>query len=157
MGPIRPAALLAAVTVISTVLAACGGNERSAEAYCKAFYETAAPIRETYIDANENLERDPLGGLTTLLGAPGDLVVIFDSMADHAPDEIRSDTEAARDALKEEQDSLGDALSDPLGALGSGLATGLTTSGSFSRIDSYLNEHCPPGSALAQRAINGAR
>ncbi|HEY6731072.1 MAG TPA: hypothetical protein VI039_08620 [Solirubrobacterales bacterium] len=89
----------------------------------------------------------------TLLGSPGDLTVIFDAMVEHAPDEIQSDTEAARDALKDQQDSLGDALSDPLGALGSSLIGGLTSSGSFSRVNTYLEEHCPPDSELAREII----
>lgn len=137
-----------------TTLGACGGSERSAEAYCRAFYETAAPIRESYVEADEQIEEDPLGSLVTLLGSPGDMVVILDSMAAHAPDEIRSDTEAARDALEEQQDSLGDALSDPLGAIGASVIAGLTSSGSFSRIDAYLAENCPVNSELAQEIID---
>lgn len=136
-------------------LASCGGgSERSAEAYCRAFYETAAPIRQDYVEADEQMEADPLGSLVTLLGSSGDMTVIFDSMAAHAPDEIRSDTEAARDALEEQQDALGDALSDPLEAIGSGVIAGLTSSGSFARVDSYLNEHCPVDSELAREIID---
>jgi ADP-ribosylglycohydrolase len=148
-------ALIVALTIS---LAACGdGSERSAEAYCRAFYEKAAPIREHYVEANEEIEEDPLSALVTLLGAPGDLTVIFDTMAEHAPDEIKADTEEARDALKKQQDSLGDALSDPLGAIGSGLIAGLTSSGSFSRVDSYLQAHCPVDSELAQSIIDESR
>jgi hypothetical protein len=136
-------------------LAACGaGSDRSPEAYCRAFYGSAAPIRQSYVEAGEEVESDPLKAVVTLLGSPGDLTVIFDSMAEHAPDEIRADTEAARDALKKEQDALGDEFSDPLGALGAGVIAGLTSSGSFSRVDSYLNEHCPVDSELAQEIIH---
>lgn len=151
------AVVFALAIALTPVLAGCGGSERSPEAYCKAFYETGAPIRESYVEADENLEEDPLGSISTLLSAPGDMVVIFSHMADHAPDEIRSDTEAARDSLKEQQDSLGDALSDPLGALGKGLINGLTSSGSFSRVDAYLNRHCPVNSDLAQSIIASSR
>jgi hypothetical protein len=77
-------------------------------------------------------------------------------MAAHAPDEIRADTEAARDAMKEQQDAIGEGLSDPLGALGNSLAAGVTASGSFSRVDSYLAQHCPVDSTLAQNIINGS-
>ena len=138
------------------LLAGCGGSERSPEAYCRAFYETAAPIRESYVEADKEVERDPLQSIVTLLGSPGDLTVIFDSMVAHAPDEIRADTEAARDAMKKEQDAIGEGLSDPLGALGKSLGAGITSSGSFSRVDSYLNEHCPVNSSLAQNIINGS-
>jgi hypothetical protein len=142
--------------VLVSLLAGCGASERSPEAYCKAFYQTAAPIRETYVEAGDETEDDPLQSIVTLLGSPGDLTVIFDSMVAHAPDEIRADTEAARDAMKDEQDAIGEGLSDPLGALGKSLGAGLTSSGSFSRVDSYLNEHCPVNSDLAQNIINGS-
>jgi hypothetical protein len=138
------------------LLIGCGGSERSPEAYCRAFYETATPIRESYVEASKEVERDPLQSIVTLLGSPGDLSVIFDSMVAHAPDEIRADTEAARDAMKKEQDAIGEGFSDPLGALGKSLGAGLTSSGSFSRVDSYLNEHCPVNSSLAQGIINGS-
>ena len=142
--------------VLLCLLAGCGGSERSAEAYCKAFYETAAPIRESYVEADKEVENDPLQSIVTLLGSPGDLSVIFDSMVAHAPDEIRADTEAARDAMKQEQEAVGEGLSDPLGALGKSLGAGLTSSGSFERVDSYLNEHCPVNSDLAQSIIHGS-
>lgn len=100
------------------------------------------------------MEEDPLGSIVTLVGAPGDLVVILDTMVDHAPDEIRSDTEAARDALEEQQDALADALSDPFGAIGGGLIAGITSAGSFSRVDAYLGEHCPLDSELAGEFVD---
>jgi hypothetical protein len=142
--------------VLLGLLVGCGGSERSAEAYCKAFYETAAPIRESYVEADKEVEKDPLQSIVTLLGSPGDLSVIFDSMAAHAPDEIRADTEAAQDAMKKEQEAVGEGLSDPLGALGKSLGAGLTSSGSFERVDSYLNEHCPVNSSLAQGIIDSS-
>lgn len=144
-----------AVALPILVLASCGaGSDRSPEAYCRAFYETAAPIRQSYVEAGEEVESDPLKAIVTLIGSPGDLTVIFDHMASHAPDEIRSDTEAARDALKKEQDALGEELSNPLGALGAGVIAGLTSSGSFSRVDTYLDDHCPVDSKLAQEIIH---
>jgi hypothetical protein len=76
-------------------------------------------------------------------------------MAAHAPDEIRADTEALSDALDKEQEAIGEELSDPLAAIGKGLAAGLTSSGSFVRVESYLNDHCPVDSPLAQGIING--
>lgn len=148
------AGALVPAVILMVLLGGCGGgSERSAEAYCKAFYETAAPIRKSYVEANENVESDPLQALVTLLGSPGDLEVIFDTMAAHAPDEIRSDTEAVRDGMRKEQDAIGEGLSDPIGALGNSIAAGVTSSGSFTRVDNYLNEHCPVNSKLAQRII----
>jgi hypothetical protein len=155
---LRPTVAVAATLLVALALDACGGSsERSPEAYCRAFYETAAPIRESYVEAGEEVETDPLGAIVTLLGSPGDLTVIFDSMSKHAPDEIQADTEAARDALEEEQESLGEEFSDPLGAIGAGVIAGLTSPGSFSRVDAYLNEHCPVDSELAQEVISDSK
>lgn len=144
----------ALLLVLVGLVASCGGSERSSEAYCRAFYETAAPIRKSYVEAGNEVEKDPLQSIVTLLGSPGDLEVIFDSMVAHAPDEIRADTEAVRDAMKKEQEAVGEGLSDPLGALGKSLGAGLTSSGSFSRVESYLNQRCPVNSSLAQSIIN---
>lgn len=155
-GPIRFASTgaLATAVIVAVWMGGCGGSsERSAEAYCRAFYETATPIRQSYVEADKQAETDPLQALVTLLGSPGDLSVIFDTMAAHAPDEIRSDTEAVRDAMKKEQDAIGEGLSDPIGALGNSIAAGVTSSGSFTRVDNYLNEHCPVNSKLAQQII----
>lgn len=146
--------MIAAALALAISLTACGGSTRSPEAYCRAFYETAAPIREHYVEADKEVEKDPLSALVTLLGAPGDLTVIFDRMAEHAPGEIKADTEEARDSLKKQQESLGEALSNPLGAIGSGLIAGLTSSGSFTRVGNYLQEHCPVDSELAQEIID---
>jgi len=152
-----PAAIaaLACAAVGITALTACGGEERSPDAYCRAFYTKAAPIRQGYIDANESLEQDPLSAFVKIVSAPGDMVVIFDGMVDHAPDDIRSDTEEVRDSFKEMQDSMGDAISNPLGALGGSLVRSLSSAGSYQRVDAYLNQHCPVDSPLAQEIIRG--
>lgn len=144
------------LAVLVGLLSGCGGAERSPEAYCRAFYATAAPIRKTWVEAGNEVEADPLKSIVTLLGSPGDLEVIFDSMVSHAPDEIRADTEAVRDAMKKEQEAVGEGLSDPLGALGKSLGAGVTSSGSFERVNSYLDEHCPVNSELAQKIIGEA-
>jgi len=149
--------LLAAILSICLGAAAAGisacGSEaeaRTPEAYCRAFYEKGVPLHDEYEDAAQNMETDMLGGLLTLMQSPGDMATLLDDMSAHAPDDIRSDTEAARDALKKQQESMGDAISDPLGALGSSLGLALTSSGSFERVDEYLNEHCPLDGDMAE-------
>jgi len=149
--------LVIGVVVLAAVAGALGvsacGDEaeaRTPEAYCRAFYEKGVTLHDEYQQASDNMETDLLGGMITLFSAPGDLATLLDDMAAHAPDEIRSDTEAVRDAFKKQQDSMGDALTNPLGALGSGLATALTTSGSFRRVDEYLGEHCPLDGEMAR-------
>jgi hypothetical protein len=155
MRAILTAAALSAVALLAT---GCG-DDRSPEAYCKAFYSKAAPIRQNYVDANQRAKRsdaDMLSSIVTLLQAPGDLVAIFDGMVDHAPDAIKSDTVQVRDALKKLQDGMGDALSNPLKALGANLIASMTSAGSFNRVDAYLGQHCPVDSELAQRYIQDA-
>jgi hypothetical protein len=149
----RPGIALAGL-VAAACLQGCG-QERSAEAYCEAFYAKAAPIRQAYVDADP--EKDPLGAFVTLMSAPGDMVSILDGMTDHAPDEIKSDTAEVRDSFKDLQDSMGDALSDPLKAIGSGLASSLSSAGAYQRVDGYLAQHCPVDSELAQKYIRRSR
>jgi hypothetical protein len=144
----------AGLAMLTLLLFGCGGSDRSPEAYCRAFYETAAPIRQTYVEADQEMESDPLQSIVTLLGSPGDLQVVFNSMVSHAPDDIKADTEAVRDAMAKEQEAIGEELSDPLGALGKGLGAGLTSSGSFLRVERYLSEHCPVDSQMAQSIIS---
>lgn len=157
MSPSRRRLLVSAALAVAAATAFSGcGTERSAEAYCKAFYAKAAPIREEYVDRNEQLEQNPLGAIATLFSAPGDLEAIFDGMVDHAPDEIKSDTVVVRDSFEKLQESMGDALGDPLAAFGGALMSSLTSSGASRRVDEYLAEHCPVSSPLAQEIINDA-
>jgi hypothetical protein len=148
--------LTALATAASALtLSACGSSdERSPEAYCRAFYTKAAPIRQSYVDANKNMDADPLTGIIKLIGVPGDMESIFDGMVDHAPDDIKSDTAQVRDSFKKMADTEGDALSNPLLAMGKGLINSLTSAGAFQRVDSYLTAHCPVNSKLAQDIIN---
>jgi hypothetical protein len=151
-------ALLTLVATGASVLAlsACGNSsdERSPEAYCRAFYTKAAPIRQGYVDASANMDADPLTGIVKLLQAPGDMQSIFDGMVDHAPDDIKSDTAQVRDSFKKMADTEGEALSNPLLAAGKGLINSLTSAGAFERVDAYLATHCPVSSKLAQDIIH---
>jgi hypothetical protein len=149
------APLAAACVGVAAVVSGCG-DERSAEAYCRAFYAKAAPIRQSYVDQNKRIESDPFGSIVKLLQAPGDLESIFDSMVDHAPDEIKSDTVIVRDSFGQMQDTMGEAVSNPLGALGQGLVSSLSSGGAFERVNAYLTAHCPPNSDLAQEYIEAA-
>jgi hypothetical protein len=145
----------AGVAGACVALSACG-SDRSPEAYCKAFYAKAAPIRQSYVDANKGADKNPVLALAMVLRAPGDFVSILDGMVDHAPDEIKSDTMEARDSLKSMQESMGKGITNPLGALAENLVNSLTSAGAFDRVDAYLNDHCPVSSALAQKYIKAA-
>jgi hypothetical protein len=146
------ATALAATSACAIAFSGCG-EERSPDAYCRAFYTKAAPIRQGYVQADQNMQSDPLNGLVKLLSAPGDLESIFDGMVDHAPDDIKSDTVKVRDSLKDMQSNMGKALSDPKGAIGGLIVGSLTSAGAWQRVDDYLNQHCPVNSPIAQKAI----
>jgi hypothetical protein len=140
--------------VVALALPACGGgSDRSPEAYCTAFFTKAAPIRQSYVEANKNAENDPLTVILKSLSSPGDLQSIFDGMVDHAPDDIKFDTVIVRDAFKDLRSTMGDAISNPLGAIAQGLGSSLSSAGAFQRVGNYLDEHCPVTSELAQKII----
>jgi hypothetical protein len=158
VSPLRIAALGAACFALTMSGCAFGGgsaSERTPEAYCRAFYTKAAPIRQKYLEADANMNKDPLSAMVALLSSPGDLESIFGGMVDHAPDDIKADTEQVRDSFKKAQDSMADAISSPLKALGAGLVNSLTSAGAFQRVGDYLDAHCPVDSPLAQKIING--
>lgn len=146
------------VATIGLATGGCGGEERSATAYCEAFYSKAAPIRQGYVDASEQAKTNPLGVFVSLFSAPGDLASIFGGMVDHAPDEIKSDTEIVRDSFKRLQDNLGDSVTlnpgKALEAMGKNLVNGMSAMGAQNRVDAYLNQHCPVDGPLAQKFIN---
>lgn len=161
MDHLRPARSLKlaviGVCLAAAVLSGCGA-ERSPEAYCKAFYDRAAPLRKSFVETNKEGVNDSnfLGALVQLISAPGDLANIFDGMVDHAPDDIQAETKAVRDSFKKLQDNLGDSVTNPLGALGANLVNGMSVSGSLSKVDAYLQQHCAVNSELGQKLINEA-
>ena len=150
----KPAQLgcLSAAVLVLVGLVVAAVDRNAAPKRTAARFTKPPPHPQVLRGSGQEVENDPLQSIVTLLGSPGDLSVIFDSMAAHAPDEIRADTEAARDAMKKEQEAVGEGLSDPLGALGKSLGAGLTSSGSFQRVKCYLNEHCPVNSNSHRRS-----
>lgn len=145
---LRGVAALVALLVLSTGAAGCGGETRSVESYCKVLAEEKAAYLEKYAGLAEAVEssEDPLAGvligLTGTLSAVGDIKIIFDKLAAVAPEEIAPDVEAVRDSFKAQIDALKGAAGDPLGALGAGLVAGLTSAGSWQRVDAWTASHC---------------
>lgn len=151
-GPAQHALMtLACVLPIALVLplAGCGGSERSVAAYCDAFWSRAVSLHDHYEADSATARANPLAAVVDLFSAPGYLGTMMDAMAQVAPEEIRPDTEAVRDSLKRLQDSNAHAFSNPLGALGDNIGLALSSSGSFTRVDRYLTQHCPPPPGVA--------
>jgi hypothetical protein len=153
---LRPVGAAAALlVVISTTTAGCGvipgtGEDRSPEAFCKTYWEQKKQFVDKYNDraelSDQISEQDEFAGMLVALESGieslGDAVIIFDHLADHAPDDIRPDVEAIRDALKKNNESAGDTLENPMSGLANGLMLGLTTMGSWDRVGKYVVEHC---------------
>src|SRR4051794_25195301 len=137
--PFHPAIWLLVSAAIVLGLSACGGSggERSADAYCEAFYSGAAPLHAKATQAAATSSSDPLSGFVTAISSIGDLESIFDTMDQHAPGEIESDTAQVRDTLKRLQGDLGQGATDPIGALASNLVASLTSAGAFQRVGDY--------------------
>ena len=159
IGRVRGATALLAVALVAgaAALSACGGDERSRQAYCSAFYSRAAPMRQAWVDQNNAGDANPLTSIITVLAAPGQLETVFDGMVDHAPDDIKPETVQVRDAFKQTADNMGESATDPIGGLASAFATSISSAGSFQKVDTYLSSHCPVSSPLAQKYIRAAR
>jgi hypothetical protein len=140
---------LAPIAAAALLLAGCGGQTRSAAAYCSYFYGEGSTLRNRYIQADQNFKRDPLQTIATLLASPGDLASFFHQLSLRAPEDIAPDVERMSDAFQKEADTEGDALSDPLGALGSGLINGLTTLPAEERVNAFTEQNCGPPPAGA--------
>jgi hypothetical protein len=143
---------LCVVSAFAFGLSGCFGPERSAAAWCDAYWDKAIPIHDGYQEHADMAEEDPFPIILDVFALPGDMAVVLDDMAKVAPEEIRSDTEALRDSMKKLAETEGKAFSDPLGALGDGIGNALSTMGSSRRVDEYFSRHCgTPADARAAR------
>lgn len=129
-----------AIAIAVVALAACGSDDgRSLAAYCDTFWSGA---RELHATLDAQASDDPVAAVAAVFSSIGDLGVLFDEMARVAPDDIRADTEAIRDAVRSLPGSGGS------GDIVSAIVSGLTSAGSFDRVNAYLRDNCPPPSDL---------
>lgn len=141
--------LVCAIAVIA-VVAGCGdGETRSAASFCSRLQKEKAAYLGKYNARSESLASSGLDDLTKGLAsfgsafeAMGDVVIIFDKLERVAPDDIQPDVAAIHDSLKKQIDSAGDSFKNPLGALAGGLVSGLTTMGSWRRVEQYIEANC---------------
>ena len=142
------AAILATVALNATVVGC--GTERSPEAFCEVYQSEKQTYVQKYDDRATEAESagndDPLAG--ALLGvvssfeALGDAEIFFDKLAKVSPDDIQPDVEKIRDQFKQQTEAMSGAVKDPLGTFLGGLVSGLTTSGSWTRVGEYVTQHC---------------
>jgi hypothetical protein len=140
--------------VLATSLSSCGGSgsQRSAEAYCKQFYETAtagAP-RQPEVEFSTNPYKEPLRFIMTGLRSPERISTVLSSMVAHAPLKVKADTEAIRARVTREKKLGREKPSRPTGVPQTIERAAAATPESFSRVNDYLIQHCPVNSPLAQ-------
>lgn len=128
----RAIAALATLATAVAVLTACGGSERSVEAFCS----TMDTHKQRYLEQMSVAQSGGIGGIFTAVSAVGDLKLMWRELAEVAPADIQADAEAVRDAWEKQEDNA--AEMDWAAAL----ATGLLNSGSMSRVDQYVRANC---------------
>ncbi len=125
--------MFAFILLALPLLSACSGeNKRSVEAYCT----TMAKHRDQYLTAMDT--NADLAGLLGAAGAIGDLKIMWDAMAEVAPEDIRKDTEAVRDSWREAEDA---AISGDYRKL---FGNAIFNSGPIERVDAYIIANCDP-------------
>nr|WP_296779014.1 hypothetical protein [Rhodococcus sp. (in: high G+C Gram-positive bacteria)] len=146
--------LVAAFTLfaVSGLMSACSSEpERSAAQFCAVMDKHKSRYlanMETATDniGNENSAVAVIAGLGQTAAALGDLTIMWDELSAVAPEDIRADVEKIAKNYSSQMDSAGDSFSNPLGSLASGLTSGLTTSGSYQRVDQFVGDYCDGGS-----------
>lgn len=140
--------LLAGMLAAVALVAGCG-EERSARRFCEELDAGLARIDETLADRNERYEgTDDLG--EQLLNAFGgvvelqeDVLALYRSLADAAPEEIRGDAERLAELYEEQMDvDLDLSATGVLTAIGEAVVDGTRTYEVLQRVDDYAVHEC---------------
>ena len=125
------------------VLAGCGGDGRSAQAVCQVFATQGVALHNAYqMDANQVAKGNPLPSLIDVIKLPNDMAGLMKQMDAVAPPAIEPDFQALSTYFDGLVKNEGQQLSDPIGALGQGLVSSIAVSGSYVRVDSFLQANC---------------
>lgn len=130
---------LSAIVGLST---SCG-QSRSVESFCETYQNEKATYLERYgggVASSGDELADVFNGILMLGSALGDVIIIFEKLADVAPDDIVSDVEAIHDALERQRDSA--ASLDSLEILGATVTSAVITGGSWQRVSDYITLNC---------------
>ena len=143
--------VIAFIAVSGLATACLSEPERSAAEFCSVMDKhkqryLANMENATSNVGNENSAIAVITGLGQTASALGDLTIMWDELAAVAPQDIRADVDKIAKSYSAQMDSAGDAMSNPLGSLASGLTSGLTTSGSYQRVDQFVGDNCDEGS-----------
>ncbi len=138
---IRQLAITAWVVAIATITGC--GQSRSVESFCETYQNEKTAYLERYgggVTSTGDDLTDVFNGILTLGSAMGDVIIIFEKLADVAPDEIAPDVEAIHESLERQRDSAGSL--DPIEILGTGLTSAIMTGGSWQRVSDYIALNC---------------
>lgn len=142
---VRTSLIALVLAVVGLGVVACSG--RSVDAFCSTYQEQKAAYLARYGNAGQQADSgdpaaDLLGSAVQLGSALGDIVIMFDKLSKVAPDDIEPDVSAIHDSLQKQIDGASGAVKDPLGTIGGGLLQGLTTIGSWQRLEDYVVANC---------------
>ena len=147
----KTAAILTGVLATALTLSGCMGSSsseptRSKAAFCATFKKQAIALHDKYESADQaasdGTSLGMLSGFSSIVQAPGDMVVLFDSLDKAAPNDIEPSVAEVLNSLRKMQDAQKDALTNPLSALGSGLVSALTSGGAYQQVNDYITANC---------------
>lgn len=130
--------LAAAAMVAALGLAACGGPDRSAAAFCAELKTDTGRMSQRATTNNPDLSSQ----LGAALGNLGDFTRMLHQLDDRAPDVIKTDMDQTVKAWDDQQQALAQAARDPLGAMVASLTSSLFNSASIHAVDEYAVDNC---------------
>jgi hypothetical protein len=142
MGIITPA-MLASLTFL---LAGCGGQTRSAAAFCSTLHSEKQRILAEFNASSHPNSSDQLvqvlSGFGASLQALGELRTYFHKLSDVAPDEIKDDAQIVANDWDQQVSSAANNAAHPLSGILSALVSGATSSGQLNTLNQYALAHC---------------
>jgi len=136
-----------ALSVVSIGLGGCSSETRSVTAYCQTFYQKGTQLRSQFQGAANNMSRNPLAGIVSLLTAPSQLATFFGELDKVAPPEIEPQVAQIQQAFQQEVDNATKDITNPVGGIISGLASAIATGPAWTQVGSWTGANCgpPPG------------
>ena len=138
--------MVAVTLALSVLVSGCAAGGRTPKAFCDTLdkhrvqYETA--MAEAQQAVSDGGIAGLFGGATKAVSAITDLQLMWEDLAEVAPDEIAGDVLTIRDDNAELLRKVKDNPTDLLGLAASGLARGMSGSASYERFHAYAIEHC---------------
>jgi hypothetical protein len=142
---------LVAIAVLLLAAGALGGcssaSTRSVAAYCHTFYQQGTQLRNQWQGVGNNMNRDPLGALVSLVAAPSQMATLFGQLDEVAPQSIEPDVAQIQQALQQEVNNAGQDITNPIVGVIGGLASSIATAPAWTAVNHWTDTNCgpPPG------------